>query len=479
MAWGRAEGELDVHGMIARAQRSRALHVMPSRKLDSRDCLRLCAALAQAPGSLTQLDLSGHALEEEGVGAIGALLATPGCCIERLGLGDARFGAAGIEALTKALGGAQSGLLALDLEYRGLNDAAGGILGEMFSHSLSQLRELNLARNPLGDSGMHSLIRTVDRGLSLLEAVDFSEMNLTQQGLIMMSDAMLPSGMDIMPSLSLITVSRNAIGDEGIAALARLVEARPAIMKVLKVSACNFSAHGAALLGHAIGKSAAQLQLLDLEENPGIGDAGCVALAEGLMDHQSQSSVAQLKLSSCGCADCGAVALSKVAGIKDLSLQHSFVGITGVTALLGLRGLQRLSLFNDSTLGKTMASLQESGSRGNNDRDAFRVALGGSVDLCELDLGACAISDSNLFSAFRDVSYAPGLECLELNGNPLEPTAFSQVHANLKQCRPGLDVVWTPQSSESQPCHQLAQGEQNTVEDQDESDDDDEPPSLD
>jgi hypothetical protein len=513
MAWG--QRELDVGALLLRARASRALHLMPSRKLDGAGCVRLCSALAEAPETLTELDLSGHCIGQEGARAIGRLLAVPGCALERLGVGDAGFGASGVQALAEAVCGVTSSLRTLDLQNRGLDSKAAGTLGSLCSQSLSRLRELKLAFNPLGDTGLGVLLEKAGAGLRLLQTLDVSRTRLTAAGAYSLSNAVSASGACAMPSLFQLDVSFNDITDDGATALALLLRAAAARLTHLRAKACGIGRAGAAVLGEAAGQGGARLRVLDLEENPGMGDAGCAALAEGLQqwvpssadgggpavhtdqdrtthttDKPNGSPVVELKLGSCGCADAGAAALSRVVGIECLALPHSGVGAAGLATLLAIRGLRRLQLFDNRAIGRSIDASSHEGTSNSSVNDIgrsidagsegvkssgkgsenaigqsigasshqgpsnatvndIRAALHAAETLQDLDLGACALADTSLLAALADASCAPSLACLELNGNPLDSAACVRALATLRERRPELDVVWkAPQGLE-------------------------------
>eukprot|EP00962_Isochrysis_galbana_P017011 scaffold4883_cov119-Isochrysis_galbana.AAC.3 len=449
MAWGKQE--LDVDTLLLRVRGSRALHLMPSRKLDGAGCVRLCSALVESPETLTELDLSGHCIGAEGARAIGRLLAVPGCALERLGVGDASFGASGVHALAEAIGGATSSLRTLDLQNRGLDREAAEALGSLCSKSLSHLRELKLALNPLGDPGMCVLLGVAGAGLRLLEVLDVSKTLLTAVGASSLSGAVSASGECAMPSLTQLDVSSNHLSDDGASALGLLLQAAAPRLKDLRARACGIGRAGAAILGQAAGQSGARLRVLDLEENPEMGDAGCAALAEGLQRWVASAGAggptAELKLGSCGCADAGAAALARVRGIECLALPHSRVSAAGTAAVLTVRGLRRLQLFDNSAIGQSINadSYEEtSASSTNGSVEAICAALYGADALEDLDLGACALADPGLLAALADASCAPRLGCLELNGNPLHSAACARALATLRDRRPKLDVVWRP-----------------------------------
>jgi len=468
MAWGTPR-ELDVAALLERARGSRALYLLPSRKLDGAGCQRLCAVLAEAPGTLTELDVSGHVIGDEGVRAIGAFLAAPGCALERLGLGDPAFGAGGVRALTDALGGVQSSLSSLGLEYRGLGVAGGAALASLLSTSLLQLRDLNLARNPLGDEGLLALLSGGGAGLLQLDTLDVSGANLTAAAASSLAAAVAAlngSAAGALGSLSRLKISSNDLGDSGAAALALLIEAAAARLSCLSARECRLGATGVGRLGEAIGRSGVQLALLDLEENAEMGDAGCVALAEGLARRSPQKgggSTAELKLGSCGCADAGAAALARVSGIVTLSLPHSLLGAAGAAALLGLPGLRHLGLFDNSAVG---FSLGGEGANQAHTAQSLVEALRAASSLDHLDLGACGLADPRLLCALAHPTCAAGLRCVELNGNPLESDMCWAALADIRRRRPELDVVWRPPQQMDAP----AEGE---------GEEDDEPPPMD
>ena len=460
MVWGVAPPALDVPALLDRSRRSRSLHLMPSRKLDGAGCVKLCSALSEAPATLTELDLSGHDVGEDGAHAVGALLATAGCTIERLGLGSAAFGAGGVEALAAGVSSGSCALRSLDLEHRGLDAAGADALARLAHSALPHLSSLTLSRNPLGDAGLQPLLELHSSGaaaapLARVRELDVSDTQLGPVGAAALAEA---AERGLLAALAVLRASANPIGDDGGAALAQLLLAGGGRLSHLSARECGIGPAGAASIGRAAGQrpppelldlearlrprgsappsSACQPPLLAPQDNGDIGDAGCEALANGLGGGGGGGGAAlDLRLGGCGCADGGAVAIGAAGGcIAALSLPRSKLGPAGAAAVLGLQGLRRLSLFaNPSVGGEAEAEL-----------GPVRTALCGASHLEELDLGACGLGDTRLLAALEDPSSAPRLQLIELHANPLESEACQAALAALRASRQGLDVAWRP-----------------------------------
>lgn len=145
MAWGSTSsaGCDDLFSRVAADDaRLSSLTLFRSRRFGAPEVASLCAALATNT-RLTSLDCGGHALSREAAAALAAAL--PRSAVARLRCGDGGFGDACAAALAPGCGG----LVALDLEARGLGAEGAASLARLLS-SGARCEELLLAHNPFG-----------------------------------------------------------------------------------------------------------------------------------------------------------------------------------------------------------------------------------------------------------------------------------------------------------------------------------------
>lgn len=268
-------------GRAAALRGLRALHL--ARNDLSADGL---APLLRSPtcAQLETLELSSNWLADLGEALSGADLPhLTGLLLDNVGLGDA-----GVRALTRV----RSRVSALVVSRNRLTPLSAQLIG--WSDAMS-LTSLDLSENRVGDQGMRFLADS--SMLSELRALDLTRNDVHGDGLAAFSDAphlgalehlslahnaITGRGLALgddggLPALRALDLSRNPLGDEGAAALARALTARTAPpLHTLKLDACGLTGEGIRrLLSHPW---AAHLEHLSLSHN-GLGDEGALALA--------------------------------------------------------------------------------------------------------------------------------------------------------------------------------------------------------
>jgi len=269
MAWGKSTGATE---LIAKAATSKTLVVLPFRAFGDAECAALCRGL-EGNCTLTELKASGHALGHVGLGAVGSLLGSGRSALRRLAIGNSSLGGAGIRAMVAGLGKADCPLHALDLGLKGLgiNEGDEEELASLLMRC-TDLRELQIGRNPLGTRGLQCLASGClarPLGGSLLH-LELDETTIDGVVLGALADAAVERG--ALLSVRTLDLSRNpAIGGKPGDQLRRLLGALPSLRN-LQLQACNLDGHAAAALGAALlgGPSAARPALveLSLSDNP-------------------------------------------------------------------------------------------------------------------------------------------------------------------------------------------------------------------
>lgn len=136
---------------------------------------------------------------------------------------------------------------------------------------LTQIRNLNLSCNELGDDEVQAL---VDHLPAQLHILDLDNNYIRADGAIALADALHRA-----PQLQTLNLGCNNIGDTGTIALANALS-KSTQLKILVLNYNNIGDAGTITLADALSKSA-QLKNLYLGCND-IGDAGAVALANDL-----------------------------------------------------------------------------------------------------------------------------------------------------------------------------------------------------
>ncbi|XP_065138298.1 protein NLRC3-like [Paramisgurnus dabryanus] len=165
-------------------------------------CVALNSALRSNPSHLTHLNLTDNSIGDTGVRLISDVLENPHCNLEKLSLCDCDITAEGCVALTSALRSNPSHLTHLNLSVNKFGDSGVKLLSDVLKDphckleklwlsycnitvegcvaltsalrsNPSHLRELNLSKNKLGDSGMKLLSDLKDNPQHTLDKVFF------------------------------------------------------------------------------------------------------------------------------------------------------------------------------------------------------------------------------------------------------------------------------------------------------------------
>ncbi|CAK0840109.1 unnamed protein product [Prorocentrum cordatum] len=218
--------------------------------------------------------------------------------LQMLSLGNSSgIGDAGVAAVCRALG-AQAPMRELRLHRGSLGSEAATALGE----SLPQLRDLQVLRlednRGLGDAGGAA----VCRGLSAQGAgVTLRELYLRNCSLGAGAAEALSRLLSQARGLEMLDLGSNpGLSDAGGAAVCRslAVPGSVAPMRELRLRKCGLGAETAEALAGVLPQLCV-LQVLDLNWNPGLGDAGGVTVCRALAAHGAELPLRQLWL-ECG-----------------------------------------------------------------------------------------------------------------------------------------------------------------------------------
>uniref|UniRef100_A0A671LJ72 Uncharacterized protein n=1 Tax=Sinocyclocheilus anshuiensis TaxID=1608454 RepID=A0A671LJ72_9TELE len=258
-------------------------------------------------------------------------------------------------------------LLPVIKEYRSVQLSDCGVTDEGCCAALasalrsnpSHLRELDLTRNKLGDSGVTLLSAGLEDPHCKLEILrdcdDFLTVCLSNRGVITESEecvivlyrlkdcgvtdegcAALASALRSNPSHRRhLDLSWNKIGDLGVKLLCAGLKDPHCKLEELQLSDCGVKDKGCAALASALRSNPSHLRHLDLSWNK-IGDLGVNRLCAGLKDPHCKLEI--LWLRDCGVTDEGCVALasalrSNSSLLRHLNLTGNKLGKSGVKLL--------------------------------------------------------------------------------------------------------------------------------------------------
>ncbi|KAI5086672.1 NACHT, LRR and PYD domains-containing protein 12-like isoform X1, partial [Silurus meridionalis] len=303
--------------------------------------------------TVNTLDLSGYKIEGSGVKRLSALLENPECKVKDLRLGGCGVSDEGCAALASALRSNPSHLRELNLTGNkvgdsgvkvkcvslcicrlgvcGVSDEGCASLASALRSNPSHLRELNLSRNKVGDSGLKFFSAVLENPHCKLEILRLCDCGVSDKGC-----AALASALRSNPShLRKLDLSGNKVGDSGVKCLSAVLENPHCKLEILGLRGCGVSDEGCAALASALRSNPSHLKELNLYRN-NVGDSGVKCLSAVLENPHCKLEI--LWLASCEVSDEGCAALasalrSNPSHLRDLSLTWNNVGDSGVKCL--------------------------------------------------------------------------------------------------------------------------------------------------
>jgi Ran GTPase-activating protein (RanGAP) involved in mRNA processing and transport len=264
-----------------------------------------CISELQTHQSLISLNLSSHeGMHRNRIGLSGSRslsnLLLHSEIIQFLNLAGTGLGSEGLETLMEGLESNRS-LLSLNLSHNSINSKSLDRLVNILSHS--QVQDLNLSNNQLGDDSCEPISLLLSGGLGKypeLLKLDMSENNITTSGL-----SKILAAVRINSQLSSLNLSRNDFSKGLSQNLLQFLNENVAL-KVMNFSYCSIKCES--LLGISEGLSKNQGVRVLIFSNNFIADRGAEGIASGLSRNKR---LEVLDLTSNRIKDRGGVALAK------------------------------------------------------------------------------------------------------------------------------------------------------------------------
>ncbi|XP_072892029.1 ribonuclease inhibitor-like [Hemitrygon akajei] len=257
----------------------------------------LASALSTNP-SLTELDLSDNKLGDSGVKLVSAALRNPECKIQKLWLRKVGLTDSGAEDLASALSTNPS------------------------------LTKLDLSDNKLGDSGVKLVSAALRNPECKIQKLWLWKVGLTDSGA---ED--LASALSTNPSLTVLDLSLNKLGDPGVKLVSAALRNPECKIQKLWLDNVGLTDSGAEDLVSALSTNPS-LTKLDLSYNE-LGDSGVKLVSEALRNPECK--IQTLWLRDVGLTDSGAEdlvsALSTNPSLTDLDLRSNSLTDRSVPAL--------------------------------------------------------------------------------------------------------------------------------------------------
>ncbi|XP_062339606.1 NACHT, LRR and PYD domains-containing protein 3-like isoform X1 [Osmerus eperlanus] len=193
----------------------------------------------------------------------------------------------------------------------------------------SDLTQLDLSNNNLGDSGMKLLSAGLGNPLCKLETLRLSGCHITEEGCASLSSALKSTSF-----LRQLELSNNDLKDAGMKLLSAGLGNPLCKLETLRLSGCHITEEGCASLSSAL-KSTSFLRQLELSNND-LKDAGMKLLSAGLGNPLCELDT--LRLSGClvteeGCASLASALRSNPFHLRELDLSYNHPGEKGLKLL--------------------------------------------------------------------------------------------------------------------------------------------------
>ncbi|KAK2906448.1 hypothetical protein Q8A67_005433 [Cirrhinus molitorella] len=319
-------------------------------------CQYVAGIVGKNPLLLRELDLRGHKLGDTGVNQIAALLKDKHCTLNtlilcecsitekqcliltsalksnpshlrELDLNRNKLGDSGVKNLSDLLMNPQFKLEKLHLYYCSITEKQCLILTSALKSNPSHLRELNLSGNQIKNTGVNLLCDVLKDSHCKLETLRLSDCSITEEGYKALASALRSNPSHLIE----LDLTGNDPGQSGVKELSDLLQDPNCQLKTLRFLKSPAAEESCEYLTEVLGKSPLLLKELDLSEDK-LGDLDGEKLSALLMD--SHSKLEKIMLNNCELTEksCSVLAtvLSSKTILKEMNLNNSRLLDSGV-----------------------------------------------------------------------------------------------------------------------------------------------------
>uniref|UniRef100_A0A672NMG3 Si:ch211-181d7.1 n=1 Tax=Sinocyclocheilus grahami TaxID=75366 RepID=A0A672NMG3_SINGR len=215
-------------------------------------------------------ELSDCGLTDEGCAALALALRSNPSHLRELDLSQNKLGDSGVMRLSSGLENPLCKLEILRLCKCGVTDEGCAALASALRSNPSHLRDLDLSRNNLKDFGVKLILLHISiHNNSVIVLYRLSRCGITIEGCAALASALISN-----PShLRQLDLTRNRLGDSGCELFTALLDSPHYKLETL-LSRCGITIEGCAALASALISNPSHLRQLDLTRNR-LGDSGC------------------------------------------------------------------------------------------------------------------------------------------------------------------------------------------------------------
>uniref|UniRef100_A0A8C2H1C1 Uncharacterized protein n=1 Tax=Cyprinus carpio TaxID=7962 RepID=A0A8C2H1C1_CYPCA len=328
--------------------------------LTEESCVPLAKALCSEASCVIELNLSANTLKDEGVKIISKGLQNPHCKLEILRLRNCDITNEGCTLLNSVLTSKSSQLRELDLSENKLGDLGLKLLCDALLSPHCKLENLTINDCGVTVEGCAALASVMKSNLSHLKYLDLSNNQLGHAEVKFLSDELksplckleilrlrfcglyIDEGCDVLasalnsnPHLKTLDMTGNKLGDSRIKLLSAIFKNPCFKLETLWLHDCGLTDEGCAALASALRSNPSHLRELDLSHN-NIGDSGRKLFSLALDNPHCKLEV--LRLIDCGltdedCTDLALALSSDNSCLRELNLSENKFGDSGIEYL--------------------------------------------------------------------------------------------------------------------------------------------------
>ncbi|KTF75552.1 hypothetical protein cypCar_00033865 [Cyprinus carpio] len=261
-------------------------------------CQYVTGIVGKNPLLLRELNLSQHDLGDTRVNQISALLQDKHCKLNTLILNNSNITEEGCRVLAAAL-----------------------------NSNPSNLKELDLSKNKLGNSGMKIILTLFENVQCRLEKLKLNFISITGEGCAALASA-------FNSNLRELDLSENQLGNLGVTEISSLLRNSQCTLQILRLSDCSITEEGYKALSSALRSNPSHLIELDLRGNDP-GQSGVKQLSDLLQDPNCQLKTLKFlgPAADEACQDVNRVLGENLLLLRELNLSKHELGLSGLNKL--------------------------------------------------------------------------------------------------------------------------------------------------